>query len=240
MEHLKDAKIQVLSKLIRLKRNYWAYTYHKCLIAKARGYCLNEYFCVTLFIPGHFRSYLPPRIYPLLLLARSTICVNRCTGPGALQHRAHSCGTIGRRVLTKGVKARTGLLDFYTCTHVVCARGGRHAFESVCIYTHTCIRRSRSRYLRRAGPRLRSIMYQPQMCISPAGCRTMIDQCDTRGLMGRTVTRVHTGGPPPPPPRYLSARIFPSAARSSCYREIRINTYTVSRTMMRDLKQGSC
>lgn len=110
---------------------------------------------------------------------------------GTAAHRAHSCGTIGCRVLPRGWRQELGYWTFIRVPRVICARAGRHAFKSVC--THTCIRCSGSCYLRRTGPRSRSIMYQPQMCISPADCRTMIDQCDTRGLMGCTITRVHTG-----------------------------------------------
>lgn len=86
----------------------------------------------------------------------------------------------------------------------VCARRTSCIRESVC----SCIRRSRSRYLRRAEPRPRSIMYQLQMCISPAGCRTMIHQCDTRGLMGRMVTRVHTGERAPSLPPLSAPLVF--------------------------------
>lgn len=143
-----------------------------------------------------------------LLLARSINCVNRYTAI-----REHSCGHNRMARITKGVKSRnwvTGLLYIAVCARRCDARG-RHAFERV--YMHVRIFRARSRYLRRAGPRSRSIMYQPQMCISPAGYRTMIDQCDTRGLTGRNVTRVHTGEP-------LSVRsYFPLCRRSSCYRE---------------------
>jgi len=75
--------------------------------------------------------------YFLYFYSRDSLSANLCTRPS----NAAPCTFVRHnRVprVTKGVKARTGLLDFYTCTAChVCARTGRHAFKSMCI--HSCI-----------------------------------------------------------------------------------------------------
>ena len=59
----------------------------------------------------------------------------------------------------------------------------------------------------------------------------MIDQWDTRGLMGCTVTRVHIGEEEEERTRCLPTLYFPlRRPLFLCYRETRINTYTPYRS----------
>lgn len=176
--------------------------------------CSNGYICVTLLSRDTF-ALIFRRGYFLYFYSRDplTVQTNGCTRPGT----AASCTFVRHnrtpRVI-KGVKPRTGLLDFYTCNarrvcaHVMHSRTCVHT----CTHTHThiYILRLRSRYLRRAGPRSRSIMYQPQMCISPRGLQDndrSMRHARINGPHGYTCY-VHTGRAPaicplvfsPPPP----------------------------------------
>lgn len=133
----KHTKIQVLNKLEFLFHRYPL----KMFYSKKRDIvytdCLNLRHC----------SYLSPRIFPLLLLARFT-------RSDITVIVAHSCSTIARRVLHypwrgKGKNWVTRLLCYYVW-HASCTSAQRTSRIRERVHIHTYMLRWCSRYLCRA------------------------------------------------------------------------------------------